>query len=326
MGIDQYNVIGGVESMMSARFTPWHGLSDMKVRVDQRITSATEALTLGGIDWQVEERLLSDILPNPLADEHKLRIRTTDGAILGVGSPRYGLIQNDEMGRLADAIIQHRPDAHIESCGALFHGKTVWMLVRLDDEVKAYHNNAETQYRYLLVYTSHDSSRPFAVRFTNVRVECMNTMSMAVGKASELVHTVRHTSNASQLLAEAGLAVKAAVQTFDLLDLEIEQLLATPMNRATTYSTFRNVLGECPDEGRGKTMWESRWDGIVSEWQADHNANIANTAWGAVMAVNGWELWGQTARGQTKQEKQFRHLLDGKYPLTERALTLVSAS
>lgn len=324
MGIDNYNTIGGVESMMSARFTPWHGLSDFKVRTEERVTNATKALGLGGIDWKVSERLLSDIINNPLADEHKMRIRDTDGAILGIGSPRYGLIQNDAMARLSEAIIQFRPDAHIESCGALFHGKVTWMLIALDDEVRTFAGGDEKQFRYMLVYTSHDGSKPFAVRFTNVRVECMNTFSMAMGKANQMVHTVRHTSNALQYVYEAEQAVKQAVQTFDLLDLEIERLLMQEMSPAETAGLFKKVIGERPDEkGRSQTMWENTLDSIVAELKADHNDNIRGTAWGAVMAVNGYELWGQTVRGQKREEKQFKALLDGKYPLTERALALV---
>ena len=324
MGIDQYNTIGGVETMMSARFTPWHGLSDFKVRTEERVTDANYALGLGGINWKVSERLLSDIIPNPLAEEHKMRVRDTDGAILGIGSPRYGLIQNDALASLSSAIVQFRPDAHIESCGALFHGKVVWMLIALDDEVRSFSNGDEKQFRYMLVYTSHDGSKPFAVRFTNVRVECMNTFSMAMGRASQMVHTVRHTSNALQYVKEAEDAVKAAVQTFDLLDMEIERLLSAELDQKATMNVFKTVLGDRPDEkGRALTMWDNAFDSIVAEFKADHNDNIRGTAWGAVMAVNGYELWGQTVRGQKREEKQFKALLDGKYPLTQKVLEIV---
>lgn len=323
MGIDNYNVIGGVESMMSARFTPWHGLSEFKIRTEDRITSGDHAMNLGGIDWQVNELLLSDVINNPLADEHKMRVRATDGAILGVGSPRYGLIQNDSLAHLADAIIQMRPDAHIESCGSLFHGKVTWMLVALDDQVRSFSAGDEKQFRYLLVYTSHDGSQPFAVRFTNVRVECMNTFSMAMGRASQMVHKIRHTSNAMQYVKQAEDAVRAAVQTFDLLDLEIERLLTMEMGKTESRQVFTKVLGERPDEGRGKTLWENAFDAIVAEYNADHNDNIRGTAWGTFMAVNGYELWGQSVRGQSRSEKQFRLLLDGKYPLTERTLQVI---
>lgn len=323
MGIDQYGVLGGVESMMS-RFTPWHGLSDTKVLVNEKVTDANRALVLAGLDWQVQEMLLSDLMPNPLADEHKLRIRATDGAILGVGSPKYGLIQNDAMSHLAQEIINFRHDASIESAGSLFHGKVAWMLVRLDDEARSFHNGDETMWRYLLVYTSHDGSKPFAVRFTNVRVECMNTISMAWGKASQLLHTVRHTSNALNYVYEAEQSVKEAVQTFDLMDMEIESMLSTELPKSMAYATFKQVLGEPTDSKRGKSMWEKAFDGIVNEYNADHNANIRGTEWGAVMAVNGYELWGQTSRGQDKAQKQMRHLLDGSYPLTSKALALLA--
>jgi phage/plasmid-like protein (TIGR03299 family) len=320
MGIDKYNRLGGVETMVASRFTPWHGLGTV---TQDRLTDAFDAARMAGIDWQVNEIMLSDIIPNPLADEHKLRVRATDGAILGVGSPRYGLIQNESIARLAQEIINFRPDAHIEATGALFHGKVVWCLIALDDEAASL-SGGEKMFRYLLVYTSHDGSKPFAVRFTNVRVQCMNTMSMAMGKANELLHTVRHTSNALAYVKEAEDSVKAAVQTFDLMDMEIEALLAAEMPKAQAMGMFKQILGEPTDSKRGQTLWEAAFDGIVNEYNADFNANIKGTAWGAVMAVNGYELWSQNARGQTKGEKQFKHLLDGRYPLTAKAFDLAA--
>lgn len=352
MGTDKYGNIGGVDSMM-ARFTPWHGLSDMKVRTDERVTDVDYAFDLGKINWTMEGTLLSTYLGDianiindhaiivddaakqrldallslDLADEHKLVIRQDTHAVLGVHSDRYGVIQNDVLKLLVRPVLEFRPDAHIESCGALFKGKTIWCLVRLDDETKTFGRNGdEKQYRYLLFYTSQDGSKPLAVRFTNVRVECMNTFSMAFGKASQLVQTIRHTTNATQYAAQAESALKQALQTFDLLDMEIETLLNTEHSKQDTFNVFKSVLGERPSEqGRSQTMFDKAFDGIVGEWNADHNQNIRGTAWGTVMAVNGYELWGQPARGQTVAEKQFKHLLDGRYKLTEKALAMVTA-
>lgn len=326
MGIDQYGIIGGVDSMMSARFTPWHGLSDMKVRVEERVTDVDRAFTLAGIDWTVSEHLLSEFVTLGLANEHKLVVRDDTQDILGIGSSRYGLIQNDVLKHLVGPVLQFRPDAHIESAGALFKGKVIWCLVRLDEETKVFGKGGdERQFRYMLFYTSHDGSKPLAVRFTNVRVECMNTFSMTMGKASQLVQTIRHTTNAESYAIAAQDALRAAVEQFDLLDLEIENLLSIEMSKSDTFTTFKRVLGDRPDSGRSLTMWDKAFDGIVEEWNADFNSNIRGTAWGTVMAVNGYELWGQTARGQSTAQKQMRHLLDGRYDLTAKTLTLVTA-
>ena len=67
MGIDQYNRIGGVETSINSRFTPWMGLSDTIKRTEVRLTDAHEAHRLAQIDWQVGEILLSDIIPNRLS-------------------------------------------------------------------------------------------------------------------------------------------------------------------------------------------------------------------------------------------------------------------
>ena len=324
MGTDKYNRIGGVETSVSARFVPWMGLSDTRVYTDQRLTNAHEAAALAGINWTVSSHNLSEFLPNPLADETNLVVRDTDGAILGVASDRYAVIQNEEVANMSQAIIEFRPDAHIESAGALFNGKVIWHLVALDDEV-THLSGGDEHFRYMFVYTSHDGSRPFAIRFTNVRVQCMNTFSMALGKGNTLLHKVRHTRNALDYVREAHESVKAAIQTFDEWDIEMERLINTPQTRSEFYSTIKSVLGEPSDSKAGMTRWDNTFDAIVTEYEKDFNSGIKGTAWGTVMAVNGWELHAQTARGQSIQQKQMVHLLDGKMPFTAKALLAVSA-
>jgi phage/plasmid-like protein (TIGR03299 family) len=324
MGTNQYGQIGGVDSSVSARFTPWMGLTDTIVRTEDRLIDAFAAHKLAGIDWQVNEQLLSDIIPNDGADEHKIRLRADNGMVLGIGSPKYGLIQNDSVAHLAQEIINFRHDAHVESAGALHKGKVVWNLIALDESTRTL-SGGEQMYRYLLVYTSHDGSKPFAVRFTNVRVQCMNTFSAAMGKANELVHTVRHTSNALAYVKEAEDSVKQAVATFDLMDLEIERLLSMPITKTEMYSQVKQVIGEPTNTKIGMTKWNNHLDDILREYDADFNSNIKNTQWGFVMAINGYELWHQAARKQTKSQKQMLHLLNGQYPLTQKALAVVGA-
>ena len=324
MGTNRYNEVGGVETSLTVRTLPWYSLNDSRVFRAERLTNAAEATRLAQIDWTVSSHLLSDFLPNPLADETSLVVRNTDQAILGVAGDGYTVIQNEELAKMAQAIIEFRPDAHIESAGALHHGKVVWMCVALDDEV-SHLSGGDDHYRYMLVYTSHDGSKPFAIRFTNVRVVCQNTFSMAISKGSTLLHKVRHTRNALDYVREAHESVKAAVQTFDLWDLEIERLINTPQTRSEFYSVVKSVLGEPSDSKAGMTRWDNAFDAIVTEYNRDFNSGVKDTAWGTVMAVNGYELWEQSSRGQSKAQKQFISVLDGKLPLTAKAMLAVTA-
>jgi phage/plasmid-like protein (TIGR03299 family) len=324
MGNNKYNEIGGVETSISARFTPWMGLTSTILRTEERLVDAHKAHQLAGIDWQVSTHLLSEFIDKPLADETALVIRNTDQAVLGVAGDGYTEIQNAEVANMAQAIIEFRPDAHVESAGALHHGKVVWNLLALDDQVRTL-SAGDKHYRYMLVYTSHDGSRPFAVRFTNVRVQCQNTFSIALGEGSVLLHKVRHTKNALDYIREAHESVKQAINTFDLWDVEMERLINTPVSKSDNYAVIKAVLGEPSDSKAAMTRWDNVFDAIDREYNADFNANIRGTAWGTIMAVNGYELHSQTSRGQSKADKQFTHLLSGKFPLTAKAVYATNA-
>lgn len=349
MGIDQYNVLGGVDSMVSVRFTPWHRTNFQ--RVEHLIRSAHEAMVLGGIDWQVERTPLfvptgiaaaimdpeyhldvDDLSVEELrgivkslrhADEHTAVVRGDNGFVLGVHSSAYGLLQNDQIEQLAQAVLDVRPDAHIESAGALYKGKVVWVLVRLQDEDVAFGEGYEKLQRYVLVYKSHDGSHPLVVRATNVRVECMNTFAMAT-KGQKAFVRVKHTKNAEDYATVARDSLKFAVANFRSMEKEIEQLLNKPISSIGDFA--KKVLGEKKaDEGRGATLWDQRFNAIVAEYHADHNANVLGTAWGAVMAVNGYELWAQGTRGQGRADAQFARLLGDNFDLTDKARGLALA-
>jgi Domain of unknown function (DUF932) len=219
------------------------------------------------------------------------------------------------------------PGACIESSGALYDpGKVVWMLVRLPDAtVRFGTDGSEMHERYVLISTSHNGTRALIVQPTDVRVECMNTISIAWGR-SKAEHTVRHTGSAEQYLAEARAALSMTKATYDEMDATIKRLLDTEMDDADFLVDFApRIIGERPEEeGRGLTNWGNRFDLLSGYWDADHNEAITGTAWGAVSVVNELEMWGVTPRGQSIESRQMGMLLRADYPLTRKALALVN--
>ena len=113
-----------IETMMSVREKPWHGLG---VIVKDAPTSA-EALRLAGLDWKVERQQL--MLPNGRAiPDQYANVRTSDGSVLGLVTGKYQIVQNDEAFAFTDNLIGG--DVRYETAGSLMGGKRVWMLARL---------------------------------------------------------------------------------------------------------------------------------------------------------------------------------------------------
>lgn len=317
--------------MVASRFVPWHEPwnKDRVKLTDFTIESGAQALTLAGLDWSVNKLNLSEFMPGfEGAEDYCVTLRSDKPAVLGAGmSDTYTPIQNTACADLADAVIKAYPGASIISAGALFDpGQVVWVLVQLPDAtVRFGTDGAEHHERYLLISTSHNGTRALVVQPTDVRVECMNTISMAWGRTSA-EYTVRHTSNANELLDEARRALSLTKQSYDEMDRTIQRLLDTEMDDVDFITSFTpHIVGERPEsEGRGLTNWTARFDAIVDTWNADHNEAIKGTAWGAVSAVNELELWAVKPRGQSVASRQMGMLLSRNYPLTRKALALVN--
>ena len=323
-------VQGGITTMMS-RFKPWH-FSYNKDRIaltELTIGSGRQALTMARVDWEVNKVSLADYMPDVEgAEDYSLIMRGDKLALVGVNGPDYEPIQNHSVADLADAVIEVCPGANIESAGGLYEpGKVVWVLVRLPDStVRFGTDGSEMHERYVLISTSHDGSMALTVRPTDVRVECMNTISMA-WRGNKAEHVVRHTANAADYLAEAHSALQVSMKNMSAMDLEIQTLLNTELSEMDFSRQFLpKLMGERPEgEGRAVTTWDNKVGQVLDLYFADHNEAITGTAWGAVNAVNEYEEWGKGTRGQERWESQFKRLLTGNYDLTKKALHLVSA-
>lgn len=89
-----------IETMMSVREKPWHGLG---VIVEDAPTSA-EALRLAGLDWKVERQQL--MLPDGrVIPDQYANVRTSDGSVLGLVTGKYQIVQNDEAFAFTDNLI-----------------------------------------------------------------------------------------------------------------------------------------------------------------------------------------------------------------------------
>lgn len=107
-----------VESMFYAgREKPWHGLG---TQVEEAPTSA-DALRLAGLDWTVQRKPIQ-VCGGRKVDNFFANVRSSDGAVLGVVSDRYQVVQNAEAFAFTDALIGGEGQVHYETAGSLMGG------------------------------------------------------------------------------------------------------------------------------------------------------------------------------------------------------------
>ena len=118
-----------VESMFYAgREKPWHGLG---TQVEEAPTSA-DALRLAGLDWTVQRKPIQ-VCGGRKVDNFFANVRSSDGAVLGVVSDRYQVVQNAEAFAFTDALIGGEGQVHYETAGSLMGGRKIWLLAKLPD-------------------------------------------------------------------------------------------------------------------------------------------------------------------------------------------------
>lgn len=161
-----------VETMFYVREKPWHGLGTC---VEEAPTSA-DALRLAGLDWEVKQRNIQ-VCGGAKIENFKANVRSSDGAVLGVVSDRYQIVQNAEAFSFTDELIGG--DVRYETAGSLQNGKKIWLLARMPVQ-KIVGDDVEP---YLCFSNTHDGSGSIRVCMTPIRVVCNNTLNLALNSA-----------------------------------------------------------------------------------------------------------------------------------------------
>jgi len=186
-----------VESMMSVRETPWHGLG----RILQNAPSMEDAIVMAGLDWTVRlQPLHMKYDGEEMSVPGYATVRDSDRSILGVVGPTYRPVQNREAFKWFQPWLESGRVA-LETAGSLRNGRHVWVLARVlngGSEAEVRPNDPVKQ--YILLSNGHDGSLALRNGFTGIRVVCANTMASAHSdKASKLLK-IRHTAHAAEAM------------------------------------------------------------------------------------------------------------------------------
>lgn len=171
--------MNNVESMFSVRLVPWHGLGT----IVKEAPTSDDAIRLAGLDWRVVQNpvyyrnKIGNEMQNIIIPGYKVNMRDTDGAVLGMVTDRYKIVQNDEAFAFTDALLGE--GVTYETAGSLASGKRVWMLAKMEGRLIT----DEKIDQYLVFTNTHDGTGAVRVAITPVRVVCQNTLNLALSQA-----------------------------------------------------------------------------------------------------------------------------------------------
>ncbi len=219
----------------------WHGLG---VLVDRAATSA-EAIGFAGLGWKVEKVPLRYDW-NGISfttDDTFAVVRSDTGAKLGTVGRVYQPVQNaDGFNFPAPARPEYR--ATHPTAGSLYSGKRGWIQAHMPEQRFAVQDGDEIE-PYALFSNCHDGSGAAWCLPTTVRVECANTMRMAMNERAKGL-SIRHTGNIADKVDAARAALRMAVESFEKFHTVAEQMVRQPAPvKPEIY--FGSVLGELID-------------------------------------------------------------------------------
>lgn len=154
--------------------TPWHGLgADMPADAD-----LDQWRVAAGLDYTVKATpALFNNGTEIVKGEGSILFRDDTGAMLSHVSERYKIVQPHDVVEFYRDLCAVQGFT-METMGALSDGKRVWALAKVGEGFTVGRNDRIES--YMLLATSYDKSMATRAMFTNVRVVCHNTISMAM--------------------------------------------------------------------------------------------------------------------------------------------------
>ena len=303
-----------VETMMYVREKPWHGLGVMV----ETAPDSKSAIHLAGLDWRVEKKDM--YLPNGIIiPDYKANVRDSDGAILGVVSDKYKIVQNDEAFAFTDSLISG--DVKYETAGSLKGGKTVWMLAKMPTtEILG----DETE-QYLCFSNTHDGTGAVRVFMTPVRVVCNNTLNLALSTAQRC-WSMKHMGDIEAKIEEAQDCLRLSNKYMDGLKEYADNL----SKKTVTDEALRDILNDIfpvnddMSEREKNGVAKLKDEFMICYFMPDID-KFRGTAWGVVNAMTDMVAHSQPRRNtKNYQENNWGRIMNG-HTLVDNIVSAVNA-
>lgn len=282
---------------------PWHKLG-RKVPAG---TSAADFIKAAGLDWEVEavpapgaKRRRNGGWDRVLLQRHAVG-NEAGPVVLALVTHRYVPLQNADAFRFFDPLLRNGW-AQLETAGALGDGETVWVQVRLRDDIDL--GKGDVIRRYLLLRNRHDGEGAVSVRFTPVRVVCQNTLTFAERRNAAFA-TVRHVGS---------LLAKLEDVQADALQEEVEQfsertrkifvaMVDFELPAQVRLALLGKLCGPVPDRDPRRHDPPTRREMVEQRLKDQRNVDPtapADTAWGLYNAIT----WVEDERARRRSDTE----------------------
>lgn len=301
------------DGMFTVRLAAWHGLGT----VFNDYPSRAEAQPIAH-PWDVKEEplfrkthsVMTDDDGNPIPGTEtegleqvsgfKVNVRDDNDEALGVVSETFTNVTNSELWDVAEALEGSGADVMFETGGSLKGGRSVWVLLRLQEPLIVKGDPHGATIPYYALQNSFDGSGAFRGQATMTRIVCANTARVADmdARARGTEFTFKHSKNVGERVEEARAALAQWRESLTawqeqaefLIDRKLQPLSASdfidrfipmPPESLITERVRNNVIRD-----RGK--WMDAYNSVTGE-------GLKDTAYGLVQASVEFLEWGRRA-------------------------------
>lgn len=315
----QMQQIAQVETMVSNRVLPWHRLANV-VYEDLglgNVTDVAKALELAGLNWTVGREAVSVL--GTEQDKYRAITRTDTGDVFAIMRDTYTPVQNIEAFEAVEEILG-QSNAVLETAGTLRGGARVWLQARIPSDLTI---GGDTHYPYLTFSNSHDGTAACRLDVTAVRAECRNSIRIGKAEAASSL-SLRHTRNVNARLTSAAAILGLVDQFSAAYEAEVAALMARTISNAEFDKLVEEMFPVMEDATAGVQARQKDRQALVHAFyeRDEDGGRFRGTGWGALNAVNSYELWAAPARDDDygRQVRTLTRLTGGQpQPLTQRA-------
>lgn len=278
-----------VQTMMSVKEKPWHGLG----QIVTGLQTSKEAIVAAGLDWQVAKVQNEYTVKGPGRSKIKLVgkgfqvVRTDNNESLGNVGNRWEPQQNREGFAFMDEVIG-RKAAVYETAGALGRGEKTWMLAKVGGLITL--GGDDVIDKYFLIANAHDGTKAIKFAVTTVRVVCANTLHLALSEAEkgEKIFSIRHTAKAAEKVDKVIEYLGVATKKFEDFADMAKVMTKVKINTAK-FDEFLGLVGIDTEAKGGKK--ESTYTDIVDAFENAPGSKLLTakgTLWGALNAITNY--------------------------------------
>jgi len=276
-----------IESIMSVKLTPWHGLGVILPEAPNAETAIKEA----GLDWTVTKRKVWYERDNGEQDVAKGQyavVRDSDDRYMGYAGESWQPLQNTDAFKFFDPFIESG-EATFETAGSLDHGRRIWVLAKINrnpiEVVKG-----DIVDKYILLSNHHSAGYAVRGALTPIRVVCANTEAMAFNNSKTQIFKATHSLKMNERLERVQQSISMADSAFEQTA-EFYKRFASKQVLQNDVQRFVNMAfgyADVVNSGREEAFKRKQTETIVRLFETGRGSDILGvrgTVWGLYNAA-----------------------------------------